>query len=76
MLEAGEKELRKIFEDITTNNVKAVLGHANETRTMLRDVEKKIKSLENFVLTQNGLIDNLRVQLASVQAKLYEKGTV
>lgn len=75
MLEAGEREVRRIFEDVTTGNVKAVLGHANETRTMLRDVEKKVKSLENMVLTQQGLLDILRSQLANLQAKMYIGGS-
>ena len=76
MLDAGELDIRKIFEETTTNNVKAILGHSNETRTLLRDVEEKIKCLENMVLTQQGLLDILRSQIASVQAKIYANGTV
>ena len=71
-----EKELRKAFEQTTTSNVQGILDHSNDTRKMLREVEEKIKCLENIVFTQNSLIDTLRLQLSSVQAKLYVGGTV
>lgn len=74
-MEAGEKELRKVFEDVTTRNVTAVVDHSNETRKLIRELEDKIKSLENMVLNQQQLVAEMRSQLAFVQAKIYAGGT-
>jgi len=75
-MEAGERELKKAFEDVTTNNVKAVLEYSKKTREMLRDIEEKNKHLENLILTQNGTVENLRIQLSKIQTKVYSGGSV
>ena len=74
-MEAGEKELRKAFEDVTTNNVKTISDYTKETRKMLRDLEVKIDQVTNIVINQNTTIDNLRLQLSNVQAKVFSGGT-
>ncbi len=71
-----EKELREAFEQVTTTNVKAILEHANKTRTMLREAEKRIDLLQVIINGQNKKIDQLRIQLSAVQAKVYKGGTV
>ena len=74
-MEAGEKELRKAFENVTTNNVKAILEHSNKTRKLIRKLEENIKRLENIVIAQNSIIDNFRIQLAAIQTQIYGGGT-
>lgn len=70
-----EKELRKAFEDVTTNNVKAAVDHSNETRRVLRELEAKVAILEGNALNQNDIIDSLKLQLSNVQRKVYQGGT-
>lgn len=74
-MEPGEKELRKVFEENTTTNVKATVQHSNETRKMVRTLEARIQTLENMILTQNGVIEQLKKQIAFIQQRLYAGGT-
>ena len=74
-MEAGERELRKAFEEVTTRNVQATVSHSNETRRIVRELEKKIELLEGIVRNQNTIIDSLRLQLANVQTKVFSGGT-
>jgi len=75
-MEAGEKELREAFEENITNNVKRVVEHTNETRKMLRSAEEKIERLEKHVISLNQTIEQLRAQLAAVQAIVFRGGTI
>ena len=74
-MQAGEKELREVFEEVTTNNLKAVLEYSKNTRELVREMEIKVNLMENQVLEQNKLIDALKIQLSLVQAKLYSGGS-
>ena len=70
-MEAGEKELRQVFEDVTTNNVKATVAHSNETRKMMRVLEEKVILLEGILRQYDEKIEDLRKLLVNVQMKLY-----
>jgi hypothetical protein len=74
-MEAGEKEMRMAFEEVTTKNVKATIDYSNETRKMVRTIEEKVKLLEDMMQSQNKTISDLRQQLAIVQGKLYQGGS-
>jgi uncharacterized coiled-coil protein SlyX len=74
-MEAGELELRKAFEEVTTRNVNAAVAHGNETRKLTRELEKKVEKLEGVVREQNATIDSLKLQLSGVQTKLFSGGT-
>ena len=74
-MEAGEKELRQIFEETTTNNVKAVVEHTNETRRMTREFMDKVNGLEALLIQQKQEIDTLRTHLATVQTIVFKGGT-
>ena len=74
-MEAGDKEIRKAFEDVTTRNVKAAVDHCNTTRAMMRELEEKVAKLEGHIRTQDETISRLRAQLASVQTKVFSGGT-
>jgi hypothetical protein len=74
-MEAGETELRKVFEEVTTGNVKAVLDYCQKTRGLLRALEEKVLKLEGLLQSQNAVIDALRLQLAGVQTIVFSKGT-
>lgn len=70
-----EKELRKIFEDTTTNNVKAILEYSTETRKIVRGLEEELIKLNKTITNQNVTIGELRNQLSNVQAELFRGGT-
>jgi uncharacterized coiled-coil protein SlyX len=74
-MESGELELRQIFEETTTRNVKAMLAHGNETRRLNSELYLKVETLEKIIAEQNKSIESLKLQLANVQTKLYSGGT-
>ncbi len=74
-MEAGELELRKVFEETTTRNVQAILVHANETRKLLRELEEKVKNLDNLVRSKDEVIETLKKQISNIQQKLYRDGS-
>ena len=74
-MESGELELRKVFEDVTTNNVKATVAHSNETRQMMRVVEEKVILLEGMLRQSDEKIEDLRKLVVNLQMKLYSGGT-
>jgi len=72
---AGEKELRQVFEESTTKNVKAGIDYANDTRMVVRELEAKVKMMENQIQEQNKRLDEYRNQLSFIQQKLYAGGS-
>jgi len=74
-MESGEKELRKTFEDTTTNNVKTISDYTKETRRIVRELEVRLNTANNMIINQNTTIDNLRLHLSNVQAKVFSGGT-
>lgn len=74
-MEAGEKEMRRIFEDATSSNLKMVIDHVRETREMVEKSDKMVKRLHDMVIEQNKVIEMLKLQLSNVQVKLYSGGT-
>ena len=75
MSEAGDRQVIKAMEEVTTNNVRAAIAHGNETRKMTRLLEEKVVSLDNLVRQQQEIISALRQQLATVQAIVFKGGT-
>ena len=74
-MEPGEKELKLAFEQTTTNNVRAMLEHGNETRRLLRELEERISLLEGIIRQQDTKFETIRSQLASIQQKVFSGGT-
>lgn len=70
-----EKELLKIFEETSNKNIKMILDHSNETRKIVRDLEKKVTQFEEQIRIQNTTIEDLRKLLVNVQMKVYSGGT-
>lgn len=76
VLEPGELELRKAFEDTTTQNVKTIIDYSTQTRDLIRDAEKSILELKNMIATRDKDIAELRQQVSLLQSKIYRSGTV
>ena len=74
-MEAGEIEIRKAFEEVSTKNIKAMLEHGNETRRMLRELEEKVSRQDETIRNQNTTIEAIRLQLSQVQGIVYGGGT-
>lgn len=70
-----EKELRQAFEETTRRNVVAIKDHSNETRRLLRNLEDKVDNLQNSLISRDKIIDKLRLQIASLQQKVFNSGT-
>ncbi len=74
-MEAGEREVKKAFEEVTTRNVKANIEFSNETRNIVRNMEKKIELLESIIRQYDEKFSNINTQLSIIQGKLYAGGT-
>ena len=75
-MEAGEKEVKQIFEENITRNVKRTVEFTQETRVLFRELEEQVTSLQNQVIAQKALLEQFRIQLAGVQTKLFSGGTM
>ena len=74
-MEAGEKELRQAFEEVTTRNVRAAVQYSEETRKLVRQLEDKVTRLEGLIKNQDDAIEQLKIQLLGVQARVFSGGT-
>ena len=74
-MEAGELEMRKAFEEVTTRNVQAAINYSNETRKIVRQLEEKMIHFENLAQAKDKEIGVLRQQISVLQQKLYMGGT-
>jgi len=74
-MEAGELELRKAFEEVTTRNVQAAINYSNETRKIVRVLEEKVKHFEELAQAKDKEIAAIRLQMATIQQKLYSGGS-
>lgn len=72
---AGDREVLKALEEVTTRNVKTVIAHANVTREMVVELEKKVKSLDDLVRRYDEKIDLLQKQVVVLQTKLFSGGS-
>jgi hypothetical protein len=60
-MEAGEKEMRKAFEEVTTRNVQAAINYSTETRKIVRELEKKVLHFEKVIVGKDKIINDLIV---------------
>ena len=75
IMETGELELRKAFEEVTTKNVKTVVDYSTQTRDLVRDLQDEVKNLKNMLVTRETELAQLRQQVSIVQGKIYQGGT-
>lgn len=75
-MEAGEKELRKAFEEVTTKNVKTVIEFSQDTRKAIRELEEKVRLLEEKDLDNQKKFKEINNQMRAIQMKLYTGGNI
>lgn len=74
-MSAGELEVMKAMEDVSVRNAKTTIAFAEETRKLARQTEEKFKALQAQVIAQEALLNQFRIQLASIQTKVFSGGT-
>jgi DNA mismatch repair ATPase MutS len=72
---AGERELFKTFEEVTTKNLRTLQDYTTATRALIRENEETVKELKNMVVSQNDRIQQLQTQIATLLAKQYQGGS-
>ena len=75
-MEAGEKEQRKAFEEVTRRNVIAAIEHGEETRKMVRELQENVRRLQNIILNRERDLESLKIQVVKLLTERYSKGTV
>lgn len=74
-MDETDKEFRKIFEETTTRNVRASIKFSNDTRTLVHTLEERVAKAETQTRLLTEQLDQFRVMLSGVQAKLFSGGT-
>lgn len=74
-MESGEREIMKTFEDTIRMNVETVVSYTTETRTQVRLLRDEVMELKNMLAQREIDISQLRTSIATIQSKLYNKGT-
>lgn len=75
-MESGEMEMRKAFEEVTTNNVRAILEHGNTSRKLVKEMMERMDRQDGVIGALNKRIDAQQSQITTLQAKLFAGGTV
>ena len=75
-MSAGDREVLKAFEEVTTRNVRAAVEHSNETRNIVRVLESKIEILEGRLQQYEQRFAQIQTQLTTIQARVFSGGTV
>ena len=74
-MQAGEREIKKAFEDVTTQNVRTAIAYSTETRRLVRELGEAVQELKGMVATRDTELIELRRQIGIVQGKIYQGGT-
>lgn len=74
-MEAGEKELRQIFEKTTITNIKAIIAYNDLTQKLVRELEDKIKGLDGIIRQYDAKFENMSKQLVAIQTRIYAGGS-
>lgn len=72
---AGELEMRKAFEEVTTRNVKTISAFSQETREIVRKLEEEVKKQNKLLSQYDQKFADIKQQIVVLQAKLYSGGS-
>jgi len=62
--------MQKAAEDVTRKNLTALFDYGKETRIIVRGLEERCERAERTAQTAMGLVDELRIQLGHLQARV------
>ena len=71
-IEPGELQLRAAFEQATIQNVNTIKDFSEATRKLVKKQDEEILRLRNIVLSQEGVITELRNQIAAIHQRIYD----
>ena len=71
-----ENDMALGFQQVTTRNVLAAVDHGNETRRIAKELEGRVKRLEQALQSRDSQIKQLRTMIAGLQDKAFRGGTV
>jgi len=72
----SNKEIILASEEVQRRNIITIQNYSKATRKIVRDLEDKIKIMNDMIIEQNKIIAQMRQQLSIVQGILYRGGTV
>lgn len=72
---AGDRQVMKAMEEVTTNNVKAAVAHGNETRKIARELGAKVDSLDALVRQKDIEMKEMQKQIAFLLQRSVSGGT-
>jgi predicted RNase H-like nuclease (RuvC/YqgF family) len=65
----------KLFEDSTNKNLKTISDYTKDSRNLVRELYEEVDNLRRTIEAQNAKIEQLRLQLASIQTVVYRNGS-
>lgn len=74
-MQAGEKQLREIFEKTTVRNIKTVIAYNDLTQELVKKLEKQVKDLDAIIRQYDAKFENMNKQLVAVQTRVYAGGS-
>ena len=74
-MEAGEKQLREIFEKTTISNIKAIVAYNQLTEELVKKLEKQVKDLDGIIRQYDAKFENMNKQLVAIQTRVYAGGS-
>lgn len=72
---AGDKEIAMAFEETARRNILACIEFSNETRRLVTRLEEKVSSLQATIRARDDELNQLRLQLSTIQARVFAGGT-
>lgn len=73
-MEAGEKEVKMAFEEVTTRNVRAAVDFSNTTRVIVRDLQSRVETLDRMFIQNTEKMELMQNTISLLQMRLYNAG--
>jgi hypothetical protein len=74
-MDAGEKQLREIFEKTTIRNINAVIAYNELTQELVKKLEKQVEDLDGIIRQYDTKFETMQKQLSIVQTRVYSGGS-
>ncbi|HAP37717.1 hypothetical protein A2574_01695 [Candidatus Shapirobacteria bacterium RIFOXYD1_FULL_38_32] len=74
-MDAGEQQLREIFEKNTINNIKAIIVYNQLTEELVKKLQKQVKDLDGIIRQYDSKFENINKQLVAIQTRVYAGGS-
>lgn len=75
-IQAGEREAVKASEEVQVRNLMAFSEMLKLIKNSILELDRKVASLQNRILTSEKLFEQQRQQIAYLQQQVYNRGSV